>query len=94
MVEEDQTWRDRRPWYSDHEEEEEETEDPTPGAFSNEQGNLVRQGKGNITASMVEECQTSPLSMVENEESIVVGLGDTSIIIAAKLVPDEKDVAN
>jgi hypothetical protein len=89
--------RDRhaqRPRHSDSEEEEEETEDPTPGAFSNEQGNLVRRVKGHITASLVDNGQTSSLSLTENEESAVVGLGDTSSIILAELVPDEKDAAN
>jgi hypothetical protein len=44
-------------------------ENLTPGAFafSNEQGNLVRQIRGPITASMVEEGQTSPLSLLESE---------------------------
>ena len=62
-------WRARRPRQSDSEEEEEEIEDPTPGAFafSNEQGILVRRIKGHVTTSMVEESQTSSLSLMENE---------------------------
>jgi hypothetical protein len=58
--------RARRPRHLDYEEE-----DPTPGAFafSNEQGNSVRRLKGHITASMVEEDETSliPLMELEND---------------------------
>jgi hypothetical protein len=93
IAKEEQTRTERKP---DSEEEEEETEDLTPGAFafSNEQGNSVRRIEGHISASMVEEGQTKPLSLMENEEPAVVGLADTSSIIVAELVPDKKDAAD
>jgi hypothetical protein len=97
--------RARRPRESDseEEEEEEEAEDPTPGAFafSNEQGNFVRRVKGRITASMVEEGQTSSLSLMENEgptsPSVLseprgpVAIDEQSLILGELAEPSQED---
>jgi hypothetical protein len=80
-------WRDRRPRHSD-------SEDPTPGAFafSNEQANLVRQVKGSITASMVEEGQTSSLSLMENEGPTSPSAIDEQALVLGELAePSQED---
>ncbi len=88
-------WRARRPRQSDSEEveeEEEETEETLPGAFSSEQGNLVRRVKGRITTSTVEEGQTLSLTLMENEGPTSPSAVDEQSTIMGELAePSQED---